>query len=376
MREAPGVAVGAEGDLVEQPHRDRAAAAGLEVDVDDLGLHVARNRRHRGDQRRALARHDVVEPEAAGADLREIMVEPVGQGGVEIDDVAVAFRREEPGRSMIEIIDRVLELLKYVLVPLELARHVGERPDRDAGLALAVAERAHADAQPAAGLALVGTDAHFLLAATPLARSLEQAIDRFGNAGIADEGPLDRRHVGPGGLDQREVSAIAIDDAAAGIGDQQALTGVVDDRLEQGARRLSTGNAQDPGGERKQEKSAGHGENRQQRQDVRLGIGAADEQEGCAGTDEDQCDQQHQSDAAGATARAAAVDRGTGVIVDQLLLRHDGAESVSFASSLSAPAARFSQVARALAPKGACRPAPERAPRRGRILPGSWLMAG
>ena len=163
-----GRAVGAEGDLVEQPRRNGAAAAGLEVDVENLGLHVAGHRRQRGEQRRALARHDVVEPQAAGADLREIMVEPIGQRGIEIDDVAVALGREEAGRSMVEIVDGVLQLLEDVLVPLELARHVGERPDRHAGLALAVAERAHADAQPAARLALVGTDAHLLLAAAAL----------------------------------------------------------------------------------------------------------------------------------------------------------------------------------------------------------------
>ncbi len=276
-----GRAVGAEGDLVEQPRRNGAAAAGLEVDVEDLGLHVAGNRRQRGEQRRTLARHDVVELKAAGADLREIMVEPIGQGGVEIADVAVALGREEAGRSMVEIIDRVLEFLKDVLVPLELARDVGERPDRDAGLALAVAERAHADAQPAAGLALVGTDAHLLLAAAAFARRLEQAIDRFRNPGIADEDPLDRRHVVRlGGLDQGEVGAIGIDDAAAGVGDQDAFAGIVDHGLEQGARGLSAGNAQDPGGEREQQKDADHGEKREQRQDVRLGVGAADEQQG------------------------------------------------------------------------------------------------
>ena len=76
-------AVGAEGDLVEQPHRNRPAAAGLEVDVEHLGLHVARHRRQRGEQRGALAGHDVVELEAAGADLREVVVEPVGQRGIE-----------------------------------------------------------------------------------------------------------------------------------------------------------------------------------------------------------------------------------------------------------------------------------------------------
>src|SRR5262249_5735948 len=72
-----GRAVGAEGDLGEEPCRQGAPAARFEVDVEYLGLHVARHRRQRGEERRALARHDVVELEPAGADLREIMIEPI-----------------------------------------------------------------------------------------------------------------------------------------------------------------------------------------------------------------------------------------------------------------------------------------------------------
>ena len=89
-----GRAVGAERDLAEQPRR--APAAGLEVDVEDLGLHLARHRRQRGQQRRALAGHDVVELEPAGADLGEIVVEPVGERGIEVADMAVGLGREKP----------------------------------------------------------------------------------------------------------------------------------------------------------------------------------------------------------------------------------------------------------------------------------------
>ena len=96
-----GRAVGAERDLVEQPHRHGAAAAGLEVDVEHLGLDVARRGRERGQQRRAVAGDDVGELETAGADLRQIVIEPVGERGVEIDDVAVRHRprRSRPARG-------------------------------------------------------------------------------------------------------------------------------------------------------------------------------------------------------------------------------------------------------------------------------------
>ena len=195
MREGPGAPSAPNATLWNSRAGTVRPVAGLEVDIEDFGLHVAGHRRERGEQRRALARHDVVELEAAGADLREIMVEPIGERGVEIDDVAVALGGKEAGRRMVEIVDRVLQLLKHVLVPLELAGHVGQRPDRHARFALAFAERPHADAQPTRRLAFVRADPHLLLAAAAFARRLQQAIDRFRNAGIADEDALDRTHV-------------------------------------------------------------------------------------------------------------------------------------------------------------------------------------
>src|SRR5256714_13403927 len=70
--------------------------------------------------------------------------------------LARSAAREKAGRRVVEIIDGVLKFLKLVFLPLELARHVGDRPHRQAGLALAVTERAHAHPQPAPGLVLAG----------------------------------------------------------------------------------------------------------------------------------------------------------------------------------------------------------------------------
>ncbi len=74
-----GRAIGAERDFVEQPHRHRLAGARAEVEIEHLGLHVAGRRVERGQQRRAFAGDDVVEHQPAGADLREIVIEP-GRG--------------------------------------------------------------------------------------------------------------------------------------------------------------------------------------------------------------------------------------------------------------------------------------------------------
>ena len=167
----------------------------------------------------------------AGADLRQILVEPIGQRGVEIDHVALGIDGKKAGRGVIEIIDGVLQFLKDILLPLALARHVGQRPDGQAPVAAAFAERPHAQPQPARRPALDAGDPHFLLQALALARRLEQPVDRFGGVGVADEHALDRPHVVCiRRVDQIEIGGIGVDDAAVAIGDENAVEGVVDQR--------------------------------------------------------------------------------------------------------------------------------------------------
>ena len=347
-----GRAVGAEGDLVEEPCRHGAAAARLEVDVENLGLHVARHRRQRGEQRRALARHDVVELETGGADLREIVVEPIGERGVEIDDIAVGLGRKEASRGVVEIVDGVLQLLRHVLVPLELARHVGERPDRHAGFAFAFAQRTHADTQPPLSCALVRADSHVLLAAAPLARRLEQAVDGFRNTGIAHEHAFHRPYIlRPGGLEQIEIGRVGVHDAAVRVGHQDAFVGMIDQGLEQRARGLATRRAQNAGREREQQEHAERGQHREQREDVGLGPGAADQQQRARGTDEHERDEQHETDTAAAAARPAPIDRRAGSVLGRLLLRHDPRGIGIVRLVLSAPAGESPQGARSIGPR-------------------------
>ena len=118
----------------------------------------------RGEQRRAVARDDVGELQAAGADLREVVVEPAGERRVEVDDVAVGIDREEAGRRVIEIVDGVLQFLEDVLLPLAVARDVGDRPRGPARVApalAAAAARASAASAPASPSS--AGDAHLLL---------------------------------------------------------------------------------------------------------------------------------------------------------------------------------------------------------------------
>ena len=138
-----GHAIGPECELVIKPDRNGLAAAHPQIDVEHLGFDFAGHRHDRRQQRSPVAGYDVGQPQAAGADLGEVMVKPVGERGVDIDELARGIDREEPARRMIEILDRVLQFLEHVLLPLAVAGDVGNRPYRIFRLALALAERPH-----------------------------------------------------------------------------------------------------------------------------------------------------------------------------------------------------------------------------------------
>ena len=93
---------------------------------------------------------------------------------------------------MIEIVDRVLQFLKDILLALALARHVGQRPNRQAAVAAALAERPHPQPQPARRPALQAGDPHLFLQALAFARRLEQPVDGLRRVCVADEHPLHR----------------------------------------------------------------------------------------------------------------------------------------------------------------------------------------
>ena len=211
-----GRAVGAECQLVIEPHRHGLAAAHSQIDVEHLGFDFARHRHDRGQQRGAVAGDDVGQLQAARADLGEIVIQPVRQRGVDIDEVAGGIDREEAARRVIEIFDRVLQFLEHVLLPLAVAGDVGDRPHRVFRLALALAERPHPHPQPAAVRAVLAGDADLFLLPLAFARRLEQAEHRFRDIGIADEDPLHRAHVlRARGARQRQIGGVGIDHMAA-----------------------------------------------------------------------------------------------------------------------------------------------------------------
>jgi hypothetical protein len=249
---------------MEQAHRHGHAAAGPEIEIEHLSFDFAGRGIERGEERRAFAGDNIGQLERAHADLRQVMIEPGRQRGIEIDDVARAIDREEAGRRVIEIVDGVLQFLEHVFLALALARHVSDRPHRHPRVAFRRPERTHAHAQPARRSSLGVGDAHLFLQPAALARGLEQAIDRLGQIGVADKHLLDRPHVmAVGGADQVEIGGIGVEHPAAVVGDQDAVKGVVDHRLEQRIAVLFSRKPHDAGSHGEQRKHTHGAQHRQ-----------------------------------------------------------------------------------------------------------------
>ena len=213
---------------------------------------------------------------------------------------------------MIEIIDRVLQFLKDILLALALARHVGQRPDGQAAVAAALAERPHPQPQPARRPALQAGDPDLFLQALAFARRLEQPVDGFRGVGVADEHALHRPHLVGIRIDQVQIGGVGVDDAAVAIGDEDAVEGLVDDRLDQWVGRPRRRQAQDAGGKREQRKYADRGQHREEDENVGLGAALPQHDEGGGRADQECGDQEHQDDTAGARRAGAAIDRFAG----------------------------------------------------------------
>ncbi|MGY4452505.1 hypothetical protein ACVWZR_007165 [Bradyrhizobium sp. i1.3.1] len=300
----PRCAVGAEGELVIEPHRHGLAGPHAQVDVEDFRLHLARHRHDRGEQRGAVAGDDVGELQPARADLGEIVVEPVRQCRVDIGELACRIDREEAAGRVIEIFDRVLEFLEHVLLALAVAGDVGDRPHRVFRLALPGAERAHPHAQPAALAAVMAGDAHLFLLPFSFARGLEQAEHGFGDVGVADEDALDGPHLlRSAGAGERQIGGVGIDHVAAGIGHGQAVEGVVGNAPHHGIVETAVDEADDAGGEGEQVEQANHRQHGEDAEDIGLRLRAPERHQPDGDGDEAGGYQQHQRNAARARRR-------------------------------------------------------------------------
>ena len=299
-----GHAVCAEGELVVEPHRHGLAAARPKIDVEHFGFDFTGHRWNRGQQRRAVAGHDVGELQPARTDLGEVVIQPVRQRGVDIDDIARGADREEAARRMVEIFDRVLQLLEYVLLPLAVAGDVGDRPHRVFRLALACAERPDPHPQPAAVRAVGARDADLFLLPLAFARRLEQAKHRLRHIGIADEHPLHRAHVlRARSPRERQIGGVGIDHVAPRIGDGEPVKGVIGNAAHYRIVGGAVGEANDPGGVGEQVEQPDHGEQRQEPEDIGLSLRPPQRHQRDRGGDDAAGHQQHQHDRAAAPPR-------------------------------------------------------------------------
>ena len=105
-----------------------------------------------------------------------------------------------------------------------------------------------------------------------------------------------------------EIGRVGVNDAAVRVGDEDAVDSLVDDGLEQRAGGVLAGRPQDAGGQRKQQEHTDRRQHGQQREDIGLAMGAADQEQPDAGAHQNDRDQQHHADAAALLAGAAAVD--------------------------------------------------------------------
>ena len=218
---------------MQYAHRQNPALTRLEVDIELLRRHFARAAGHHRQHGAAVSGDDVVDLEPADAELGEVIVEPTGEGGVHVGDRAVGLGGKKTGRRVIEIVDRVLEILEEGFMPVVIARLVRHRPRHHAVLGRAL-ERANANAVPCDFGLAVGRRRETQLLARPPARfgGLRQAIDRFGDVGGPREQAFDGTQVAGGvRAGERAVGVIGVDDSRFAVGDQNSVRAGIGDRL-------------------------------------------------------------------------------------------------------------------------------------------------
>ncbi len=212
-------------DLVKNSGGQDAALPRLQVDVELLGLHVTRLTRHHRQHRAAVACDDVVDPELAKPELGKIEIEPLRESRIHIDDRSVAIGREEPGWSMVEIVDRMLQVLEEALVAVVFTRFVGNRPDRRS-LSGDARERSHANAVPGDFQLSVGRRCEPNVLARTLARlrGLRQPVNGFGDLGRSRKRALDWLQVGARArAGKRAIGFIGVKNSRLTVRDQDSV---------------------------------------------------------------------------------------------------------------------------------------------------------
>ncbi|MCY1489888.1 hypothetical protein D9M68_236280 [compost metagenome] len=264
-----GCSVTRRGDAVDHAHRQALAVQLAQIEVEHLGLLQARLRLHGLDERQPLAGHQVADADRAWLELGQVDAEPIGERGVDVEDLALAPGGEEAGRRVVEIVDGVLQFLEEAFLVVALRRNVGNLPEIER-IALAVFERQNPRLQPEPmGAGAAGgagcqrlQQAEFLMPLFALVQTVRQPIDRFRRLAIAREDGFQRLDAGGAlGTRQRAIGGVGVDDPALAVGDDRAVLMGIEKGARQFVRarlRLDLDEADDGGDE---EEDADHGKN-------------------------------------------------------------------------------------------------------------------
>ena len=128
VRLGPGAPSRVARDAVHEAHRQRLAGDGREVEIDDGVARRAGIGPDRADQRHAVAGDDFRKRRVAGREARKVDAQPFGKRRVDIGDAPLLVGGEEPGRRMVEMVDRLLQVEEEALLLGPLARDVGDLP--------------------------------------------------------------------------------------------------------------------------------------------------------------------------------------------------------------------------------------------------------
>src|SRR6185503_4868935 len=99
---------------------------------------------------------------------------------------------------------------------------------------------------------------------------------------------------------QVEISGVGVEDAPGMVGDEHAVDGIVDDRLEQRMAGIASREAQNTGGHGEQGKDADHAEDGKEKKNVARRVLVPDEREPRTRAREQERDQKDEADGAAA----------------------------------------------------------------------------
>src|SRR5690606_11280469 len=96
-----------------------------------------------------LASDEIGDGQRSRHELRQVDPQPFGKRRVDIEDLALAPCGKEAGRSVVEVVDRVLQLPEEPFLVIPFGSDVGDLPDVEAlRLSFAVAEYPGLEAIP------------------------------------------------------------------------------------------------------------------------------------------------------------------------------------------------------------------------------------